>query len=256
MKCDFPIESLSAYLDEELNEQERKTVERHLAGCPRCREALNALRALDDGVRQDVYEEPSPEFILTLNRRIRDRIAPAPKRHLVRFAPVFAPVAAAIVIFIVLTDASASRKMMSISDRVAYEELAPRQTVQVSVPEPEKVLAAKPATRLRTAAPRSAGAPLQEAEMKSEAATELVRDAADVIAPAAARAQREGVVRAIIDTTGTIIKVATGNTIIPEEDTILEKELAGQRVSPATIEGKKAQIYVDFSADAEQEPEE
>lgn len=253
MKCDFPIESLSAYLDEELNEQERTAVERHLAGCPRCREALNALRAADESVRQDVYEEPSPEFMLALNRRIRDRIAPARKRYLLRFAPVFAPAAAAIVIFIVLTDASASRKIVSISDRVAYKELAPRQAVQLSVPEPGKILAVKPPTLARRAVPKAASAPQEKAETKPEAAAEMVRDAAET---AAAPAHREAVVRAIIDTTGMIIKVATGSTIVPEQDTTLEKELAGQRVAPAMIEGKKTQIYVDFSAEAEQEPEE
>jgi hypothetical protein len=55
------------------------------------------------------------------------------------------------------------------------------------------------------------------------------------------------VVRAIIDTDGVVVKVATGNTMLPERDTMLENRLQGQQLKPATVSGKKAQIYVDFT---------
>ncbi|HEX7319217.1 MAG TPA: hypothetical protein VF399_02530, partial [bacterium] len=55
------------------------------------------------------------------------------------------------------------------------------------------------------------------------------------------------VVRAIVDSTGKIIKVVTGNTIVPEEDTILEKQLEGQQMAPPTVRGRRTQMYVDLS---------
>jgi hypothetical protein len=63
----------------------------------------------------------------------------------------------------------------------------------------------------------------------------------------------EGVVRAIIDSTGTVIKVATGHTRIPEKDTMLENTLSGQQLAPPLIAGRKKQVYVDFITAEEKE---
>ncbi|MBE0432045.1 zf-HC2 domain-containing protein [candidate division WOR-3 bacterium] len=253
MNCDLSIESLSAYLDGELNEKERSAAEIHLAVCPRCREVLNALRTIDENVRQGIFEEPSPEFSRALNRRVLDRVRVAPRRSLLRFVPVFAPVAAAIFIFIVLTETSASRRMVSIGDRVAYEEIAPRQEVHMIVPEPELILAPIPAAQRQTAKAAADRVLRAKGEQTLEASTEEARDA---VGSMAISSQREAVVRAIIDTNGTIIKVATGNTLISVRDTIMEKELAGQQLSPPLIEGKKTQIYVDFSPAPDEEEDE
>jgi hypothetical protein len=62
---------------------------------------------------------------------------------------------------------------------------------------------------------------------------------------------REQVVRAIIDTTGTIIKIGTGNTLIPERDSVLEEQLAGQKVSPPAVSGRKQKFYVEVAAEQE-----
>lgn len=250
MSCDLSIESLSAYLDGELNEQERSAAEKHLAVCPACRELLNALRTIDDSVRQRVFEEPSPEFSLTLNRRVVDAVRGTPRRSFLRFVPVFAPVAAAILVFIVLTETSASRRTISMSDRVAYEEIAPRQEVSVAVPEPELILAPAPAARRRAQEPAAQEMVEAKSEQTREAGTEEDRDA---VGSRAIVSQRETVVRAIIDTTGTIIKVATGNALVSAKDSVVEKELTGRQLSPPLIEGKKTQIYVDFSPAPDEE---
>ena len=253
MKCDLPIELLSAYLDAELSEPEKTRVEEHLKDCAACREQLSALRSIDDGVRDDLFEEPSPEFIFGLKRRVMDKIKPAPRRSLFRFAPIFAPVAAAILILVVLIDISPSKRIIGMTDRIAYMKVVARQQVQVSIPEPE--ISPAPAAAKRMAKAVEKAASTQESEEIPAAAgiAETRDEMADIdesmeIAPA--RAQ---VVRAIIDTTGTIIKVATGNTLMPEKDTVLEKEFAGQQLAPPTIEGKKKQVYFELATTEERE---
>ncbi|UCF71637.1 MAG: zf-HC2 domain-containing protein [candidate division WOR-3 bacterium] len=252
MNCDLPIEFLSAYLDGELSEQENAAVESHLKECSACREEMRVLKGIDSRVRNDVFEEPSRDFFFALNRRVMDKVKVAPRRSLLRFAPVFAPVAAAILVFIVLVEISPSRRIVDLSDRVSYQEVVPRQEVQLFIPEP--VISAKPAP---TAEKRMAKAAYDESIEAKAPAADVVEEQAimgiderEVAAPV-----RANIVRAIIDTTGTIVKVATGNTLVPEEDTILEKELAGQQLSPPTIEGKKKQVYFEMATTAEEEKE-
>ncbi|UCD19503.1 MAG: zf-HC2 domain-containing protein [candidate division WOR-3 bacterium] len=253
MNCDLPIELLSAYLDGELSEQENAAVESHLKECPKCSEELMVLQGIDGRVRNEVFEEPSRDFFFALNRRVMDKVKVTPRRSLLRFAPVFAPVAAAILVFIVLVEISPSRRIVGLSDRVSYQEVAPRQEVQISIPEP--VISAKPAP---TAEKRMAKAAYDESiEVKAPAADVAEEQAISGIDERERAARvRANIVRAIIDTTGTIVKVATGNTLVPEEDTILEKELAGQQLSPPTIEGKKKQVYFEMATTAEEEEEE
>jgi len=253
MNCDLPIESLSAYLDGELSEQEKARVEEHLKDCKACREQLLALQKIDEGIRDDLLEEPSREFTFGLRRRVMDKIKPAPRRSLFSFAPIFAPVAAAILILVVLIEISPSKRIVSITDRIAYQQIAARQQVQVSLPEAEITPAPAPVTAKRMARVTQKLTPTEESEEIPTAGgvaetrdVQVAFDEAFMVAPG--RAQ---VVRAIIATTGTIIKVATGSTLIPEKDTLLEKELAGQQFSPPTIEGKKKQVYVELATHEE-----
>lgn len=63
-------ENLSAYIDGEVADSEKKAIERHLQGCDACREALDALQQT---VRQvKALEEKTPPDGLT--RRIMDRV--------------------------------------------------------------------------------------------------------------------------------------------------------------------------------------
>jgi len=60
------------------------------------------------------------------------------------------------------------------------------------------------------------------------------------------------VVRAIVDSTGRVVKVATGNTIQPEEDKILEQQLEGQQLAPRSTAGRKQNLlYMDLTRPAE-----
>lgn len=248
MKCDLPIELLSGYLDGELDEQQKAQVESHLETCPACQEELDSLRRIDQRVRDRVFEEPSREFVFTLNRRIMDKIRVAPRRSLFRLTPIFAPVAAGLLILVILINISPSKKNAGINDRVIYEKLEPQQLLPISVPEPK---IAQTTTQMKRAArydrekALAAGAEEDRITKAAEA-----RDIERIETPVQIR---EGVVRAIIDTNGTIIKVATGNSLIPEKDTMLENELSGQQLAPPMIAGRKKQIYVEVSTETKDE---
>ena len=154
MKCDLPVELLSGYLDGELDEQQKTRVESHLKNCPACREELEALRQIDEHVRDRVYEEPSREFQFTLNRRVMEKIRTAPRRSFFKLTPIFAPAAAAILILVILINISPSNRNVDMADRMVYRELEPRQQLTVSIPAPKLAQVAVPSehARVRTKA--------------------------------------------------------------------------------------------------------
>mgnify|MGYP000126744046 CR=1 FL=1 len=69
---------LSAYLDRELTPEEARAVERHLDGCPACREELEALRQTRALLRA-LPERPLPEDFWPELRRTLQRQAAAPR---------------------------------------------------------------------------------------------------------------------------------------------------------------------------------
>lgn len=245
MKCDLPIELLNAYFDGELDAHEKARVENHLRDCPACREELETMSRIDEQVRERVFEEPSRDFIFSLNRRVMDAVRVAPRRSFFRYAPVFAPVAAALLLLIVMSNISPSKRIAGIGDRMVYQKLEPRQTQAVQIPEPKIMPGLSVAQRTVRDQRAKAGIAKKAETRLAESAdrTEIDKVAAEI------PQQYEQVVRAIIDTTGTIIKVATGNTLIPEKDTMLEKQLSGQQVAPPMIAGRKVQVYTEVAPD-------
>ncbi len=247
MKCDLPVELLSGYLDGELDEQQRARVESHLKTCPACQEELEALRQIDEHVRNRVYEEPSREFVFTLNRRIMDKVRTAPRRSFFKLTPIFAPAAAALLILAILINISPSKRIIDMADRMVYQEMEPRQEPVVSMPLPRLGKARATKKQARVSEKEDAAPSLPERIDREEAGNVLDMDDLKAIVG------NEQVVRAIIDTSGTIIKVATGNNLIPETDTALENQLSGQQLAPAVIAGRKQQIYLDFAAEEDKE---
>ncbi len=61
-KCDEVLELLPAYQDGELTPDQIPTVERHLAECSKCREALDELELVATGLRDLPEIEPSDGF--------------------------------------------------------------------------------------------------------------------------------------------------------------------------------------------------
>jgi hypothetical protein len=63
-------EDLSAYLSNELDESERKSVEAHLSSCQVCNEKLQQLQKLESLTEQDVSIEPHPDFLKKVMMRV------------------------------------------------------------------------------------------------------------------------------------------------------------------------------------------
>lgn len=250
MKCDFPIELLSGYLDGELDEKQRARAEKHLGECPRCNETIRELKLLDDHIRAQEFEEPSRDFIFGLNRRIIEKIKKKRRFFVFRYTPVFVPAAVALLIFVVLININQQQRMIEIDDRILYAEIAPKQELELQLPAPKIAKAKEVEKKSIGKAGKRAGsfetAPASEVAKTAtadERADELVGlDDMDEL-----RIPKDRITRAIIDSTGLVLKVATGNSIIPEKDTVLENSLQGQQLTPPTVGGRRTQMYVDLT---------
>lgn len=257
MKCDLPIELLNGYLDEELNEEQLARVKKHLGECAVCRKELEELKKLDEHMRSAVTEEPSREFVFNLNRQVMDKIRKKSRSSIFKFSPIFVPVAMAVLVLIVLVNIPGPGKLAGLDHRILYSETEVRKEVDVQLPEVStgrKMPVAKGILLKDKSAPP---APVSMKSKSYRAAEEKVAGGAgerfdvDEFMKTVSLEQIEipddRVVRAIIDTEGVVVRVATGNTMVPERDTMLENRLQGQQLKPATLSGKKAQIYMDFT---------
>jgi predicted anti-sigma-YlaC factor YlaD len=281
MKCDLPIELLSGYLDGELDGEQTRMVEEHMKACKVCRKELEDLKKLDGYVRSVEVEEPSREFLFTVNRRVIDRIKKKRRVSFFRFAPVLVPVAVAALVLIVLVRSPEPTQFVDIDHLVYFVEPETRYTettVEVPAVDGRSVPVEKSAERVRapvimkdeaTEELTAAGAPAPSAPepvmKKAAVGSEYRREAelsedADITDIEGLFYQYElpkgQVVRAIVDTTGRVVKVATGNTIIPERDTVLENRLQGQQLAPDRFKGKRVQFYLDFINEAPEETSE
>ncbi len=66
-------EVLSAYIEGDLTAAESGEVAEHIAGCPRCREAVADIRVLRDEARALPLREPSPELWQRISARVSQR---------------------------------------------------------------------------------------------------------------------------------------------------------------------------------------
>ncbi len=248
MKCSLPIELLSGYLDGELNKKQEAELKKHLKKCQRCRNELEELRQLDQYVKTLEIEEPSREFFFALNRRVMQKIKKKSKFFFFRFSQILVPVAVAALVLIVLVNIHQPTRLVSLNDRILYAEIEKTEDLDLQIPElgvvqkvleEKEVAVVKKRTHVLSAAKREDIEEAEPAEVKDEVVGVLSIEALQI--------PQDKVVRAIVDSTGKIVKVATGNTIIPEKDTMLENRLQGQQLSPPTVAGRRAQLYIDFT---------
>ncbi|MFH1078659.1 MAG: anti-sigma factor [Pseudomonadota bacterium] len=76
MTCNEIENRLPAYLENFLSPEEKKSIEGHLASCPSCRRASDALRKAE-GIVQDLTEvEPPPFLEQRIMSRVREEAAP------------------------------------------------------------------------------------------------------------------------------------------------------------------------------------
>ncbi len=249
--CGFSIELLSAYLDNELNESEKNRVEEHLNQCLDCKRIIEEFRTIDSKLQELAIDEPSREFIFNLNKNVMDKIRKPSRFRLWQYFPVLIPAAVAVLLVIVVTSKSSLEHPVGMKNRIQMvltHDETPATTEKIDVVIPKPGIIAKP----RTTAP----APSRFAEKKAVADKELAASREEAQVPATvsgvlAQEKREQVVvRAVIDSTGRVLNVATGNTIMPEEDTAIYRLLKSQQFAAPKIRGKPTQMVIEFVADA------
>jgi hypothetical protein len=269
MTCDVSGELLSGYLDGELDEKQKKELEEHLKTCQICRDELEELKKVDEYIRSLEVEEPSREFIFNLNHRIIARVKKKSWFPFFRFSPILVPATVAILVLIILVNIQQPSRLAGLDDRIIYVETERKRAeldfavdletagkvAEKRAVAAERVVAKKEKMAAPSVPPisKAKGAIIREPEeMRDE---DLVRGGAgavsgeffSTVSMEELEIPKDRVVRAIIDTTGKVVKVATGNTIIPEKDTMLENRLQGQQLAPAVIRGRKTQLYVDLT---------
>lgn len=275
MRCDVSIELLSAYLDRELSEPDRRRVEEHLKTCAQCQAELTELKFGDELIRQRPIPEPSGKFLLGFETRLLNQIRPRSRGSwLWRIVPIATPVAvAAITVLVVLVNQEKTAPMVGLPEIVplVISQAEKREDKDVSpaaghlppanVPAPvrsveKKEIEAVPASKVAApileptegllAPPAAAGT--------ASARDEIVSD--DTYQEEESRIQavitelnipKNKVIRAMIDSTGRVVRVATGNSLQPEEDTALVEQLAGQQIAPRSFTRKQNLRYLDLT---------
>lgn len=75
MQCQHVKKKLERYLDNELPEMERTTVEEHLSKCAVCAEELRALKSIHGAGEMKFVPDPPPQYWGQLLQKINNRIA-------------------------------------------------------------------------------------------------------------------------------------------------------------------------------------
>ena len=70
-------ELISAYMDDELTQQEGQTVRVHLETCDECRRTLDQLRTLQEATSATRFREPTEEEMEKLEERMSVQVPPA-----------------------------------------------------------------------------------------------------------------------------------------------------------------------------------
>jgi hypothetical protein len=287
MRCDFSIELLNAYLDNELDEKQKLFVEGHLKDCPACRAELEELKGCDRLLKQREIEEPSNKFLLGFENRIIAAVAKKTRTPLIwRISPILVPVAsAALITFFVLVNREKTQPIVGLDERVpGIGYVTERKDESIKKAEPvEKMRQVTKGWDLKEVSGKKAEAASEErapATISKSATTPPAPVGGITTVPGAAAAPRpistesrdeelltddglarsqakmaelnipkNKVVRAIVDSTGRVVRVVTGNTIQPEEDKLLEQQLEGQQLAPRSSTAGQTQnlLYLDLT---------
>lgn len=102
MKCSQIKKRLSAYLDGEIEDNEKETIARHLKTCVSCQEELTRLREVKETLSVLPGMEVPPYFMTRLRQRIRDEESlaerPLPIIERIRRIVVYAAALAGVVV--------------------------------------------------------------------------------------------------------------------------------------------------------------
>lgn len=73
MNCSRILKKLSAYVDNEVSEQERRVISEHLKTCPRCQAELEQLLQISRSLDTVEHVETPPYFVPHLKQKLADR---------------------------------------------------------------------------------------------------------------------------------------------------------------------------------------
>ncbi len=114
MKC-LKVETISTYLDDELEEKKRVSVESHLKSCSKCASALKEMRSLRTAFKgAEYYRAP-----LGFSTRVLARTAEPEKKKAPWFVPFFVRFTEAAFLFVVITAGILAGKVMTNSSSAA-----------------------------------------------------------------------------------------------------------------------------------------
>lgn len=81
MKCKEIKNKLSALIDNEINDKERKIVEDHLLTCSSCQKELKRLEFLNSIVKEEIFDNPGSKYWKELTGNIMNIIRPAEEKQ-------------------------------------------------------------------------------------------------------------------------------------------------------------------------------
>jgi anti-sigma factor RsiW len=114
MKC-LKFETISTYLDDELKEKERISIEFHLISCAKCAETLEEMRSLRTAFKSaENYRAP-----FGFSTRVMSRTAALERKKAPWLVPFFVRFAEAAILLIVITLGIVAGKVMSNSSPAA-----------------------------------------------------------------------------------------------------------------------------------------
>uniref|UniRef100_A0A7V3RG56 Zf-HC2 domain-containing protein n=1 Tax=candidate division WOR-3 bacterium TaxID=2052148 RepID=A0A7V3RG56_UNCW3 len=231
--CGISIETLNAYIDNELSAKERLSVEEHIKSCYFCQKAIEEIKGVDELIQKMDIEEPSGEFLYGLKNKVMERIERRKNLIFKRFLPILAPIGVGIILIIIIKSEGLENPV-GMKERINYNLFEERKVTEV-IPSYEGV---GPEASLKTeSAQRLRGPKIQ---VSSETGLSIISE------EGVSEKGSEVVIRAIVDSTGRIISVARGSSIIPEQDTILNRRLKGRKVPISKVQNQPARIFVEF----------
>jgi len=97
---DHPAEWLSAYMDDELDREQRQSVERHLAECMSCRALLSELKDIQSQVSTFYLQAEAPD---DLERRVLEALDDKPAAPaMAKTRAALIPIAGVVILFVIL----------------------------------------------------------------------------------------------------------------------------------------------------------
>jgi len=241
--CKTPVELLSAYIDKELDEETYTRIREHLKSCVYCQKIVEQFREMDAQIRQMELEEPSPEFIFNLKKNVMERVGKKKKNAFWRFFPILVPAAVAVLILVIIRNEGTP---VGMNNRVPYvysgeEKSIKEEKVDISLPATKPV--ARTTSKVESRRDKMASPPMPTTIVKKE---ERIETQPYAERSSLAEVGESDVIRAIVDSTGKIVNVAKGKSLVPEEDTTISRLLKGKQLSPPTVQGKPTQMFVEF----------